>query len=127
MRTLIRFATLLPLVTLALTAAPTGAHATRVDGHMHFLSPGGENNPRWVTYSKIIFRERVYAGADQALKEMKAGAVEKAVAISAAYYFIDEADAIKENDFAAGEVAKHPAVHRATKLSVRLAPTMAKR
>ncbi len=96
--TLVLLFTLLPLLP---------ATAASVDAHFHFLSPGDASNQRWATYSSI-FRGKVFSDSTLALKELKAAKVDKAVAISAGYFFIEEADAVKENDFTAQEIAKHP-------------------
>lgn len=97
--------TLFLFAILAITAG-NFAFATTIDTHFHFLTPGDAKDPDWAAFSDGY--PDTYAGAEQALKVLKEANVDKAVALSAGYFFKDLAKASRENTFTSKEVARYP-------------------
>ncbi len=85
-----------------------------VDTHAHLLSPGnpGNQSQRWLAFSDGYAQRNSgrepFAGAKQLLLALNEARVHNAVAISAAYFFFDAAEAQAENTFTAQQVALAP-------------------
>lgn len=103
---LIRSLRIVMVLVVGIAAFGQLAGATTIDTHFHFLTPGEPKDPEWAAFSDGY--PETYAGADQAVRALKEAGIDKAVALSAGYWFKDEANTARENTFTAAEVAKAP-------------------